>query len=133
MTDVDSRTRRFALIRLADVSGVSGTGHIADGCRFSDGSVVLRWRNACPSTSVWPDLASMITVHGHGGSTVVEWLDPANNAYAVPMMVPEIERWLNTAVKALATHRPVDGLCRVCGAAWPCVACQRAELALGSL
>jgi DNA invertase Pin-like site-specific DNA recombinase len=46
---------------------------------------------------------------------------------------PAMVRWCATAVRELARHRPVDGLCRVCGAAWPCPTCGRAELALGSL
>jgi hypothetical protein len=65
----------FELIRHADISGVSGTGTVAEGCVFTDGSVALRWRGRNPSTAVWPDLDSIIAVHGHSGSTVVRWLD----------------------------------------------------------
>ena len=48
--------RVFALIRDVDVSGVSGTGVVAEGVQFSDGTCVLRWTasTARPrSTPTW--------------------------------------------------------------------------------
>jgi hypothetical protein len=51
---------------------------------------------------------------------------------ATPVLTAEIEKWRSTAARELARHRPVDGLCRACGAVWPCATCQRAEFALGS-
>lgn len=68
--------RRFWLRRAVDVSGMSGTGIVAEGVQFSDGSVTLHWNGAYPSTVVWDDLDSMLEVHGHDGTTVVCWLDP---------------------------------------------------------
>jgi hypothetical protein len=50
----------FELVRYADISGVSGA---------------LRWLGQNPSTAVWPDLDSIVAVHGHCGATVVRWLD----------------------------------------------------------
>jgi hypothetical protein len=35
--------RLFSLVRDEDVSGISGTGPIAEGVEFTDGSVALRW------------------------------------------------------------------------------------------
>lgn len=35
-------SRRFTLVRHDDVTGVSGTGVVADGVRFPDGVVALR-------------------------------------------------------------------------------------------
>lgn len=70
--------RRFYLIRHTDPSGVSGTGIVAHGVEFGDGAVALRWVSTKPSTSVWDSLDDMISVHGHGGSTVVRWLDHAS-------------------------------------------------------
>jgi hypothetical protein len=54
---------------------VSGTGVVAEGCEFSDGSVALRWRGDNPATAVWPDLDSVLAVHGHQGSTEVRWIE----------------------------------------------------------
>lgn len=66
---------RFALIREFDLSGSSGTGHIADGVLFVDGSVALRWRGEHPSTAVWARIEDAVAVHGHGGFTKVRWID----------------------------------------------------------
>lgn len=67
--------RRFALVRDRDVTGVSGTGHVADGIAWRDGTVTVRWLGEHPSTVVWPSMASVRHVHGHGGATRVDWLD----------------------------------------------------------
>jgi hypothetical protein len=69
------KPQTFELVRYSDISGVSGTGVVAEGCVFTDGSVALRWHGANPSTAVWPDLDSILAVHGHDGATVVRWLD----------------------------------------------------------
>jgi hypothetical protein len=68
--------RTFELVRYHDLSGVSGTGVVAEGCVFTDGSVALRWRGNNPATAVWPDLDSVLAVHGHQGATEVRWLEP---------------------------------------------------------
>lgn len=67
--------KTFWLDRNEDISGVSGTGKIAEGVEFTDGgSVVLRWCAGGPSSiSVWASLEDMISVHGHGGATVIRW------------------------------------------------------------
>lgn len=67
--------RRFRLMRNADVSGVSGTGHVADGVLFGDGTTVIRWRSAHRSTAVYACLRDAIKVHGHGGATRVQFID----------------------------------------------------------
>lgn len=72
--------RRFELIRHTDISGVSGTGAVAEGIQFTDGSVALRWKGANPSTAAWDSLDGVIAVHGHSGATEVCWLDPGGDA-----------------------------------------------------
>lgn len=67
--------RRFRLHRELDLSGVSGIGDVAEGVEFSDGTVAVRWKGMWPSTTVWPSIASVIAVHGHDGTTQVQWLD----------------------------------------------------------
>ncbi|WP_020387692.1 hypothetical protein [Kribbella catacumbae] len=77
------RPRTFELVRYRDLSGVSGTGVVAEGCVFTDGSVALRWRGNNPATAVWPDVESVLAVHGHQGATEVRWLeDELSAAYA---------------------------------------------------
>lgn len=70
----------FVLWRDSDVTGVSGTGAIAEGCQFTNGTVVLVWkeqpaRAAHSSVAVWPDLESALGIHGHDGKTWVKWDD----------------------------------------------------------
>lgn len=67
--------RRFELHRAQDPSGVSGTGIVAEGVLFSDGTVAVRWHGQHPSTAVWASLADAEHVHGHGGLTRVVFLD----------------------------------------------------------
>lgn len=86
--------RTFELVRHADVSGVSGTGVVAEGCVFTDGSVALRWRGDNPATAVWPDLDSVLAVHGHHGATEVNWLDALDrSAFRAPNLptLPSVE------------------------------------------
>lgn len=73
------RPRTFELVRYRDLSGVSGTGVVAEGCVFTDGSVALRWRGNNPATAVWPDVESVLAVHGHQGATEVRWLEDAES------------------------------------------------------
>ena len=66
--------RTFELHRDEDETGISGTGVVAEGVQFSDGPVVLRWIvGEHRSTVVWPDIASVDAIHGHGGRTRIVW------------------------------------------------------------
>lgn len=65
----------FVLRRHHDVTGVSGTGIVADGVLFpaAGGSkAVVRWRGERGSTVVWDSLRHVQEIHGHDGATVVE-------------------------------------------------------------
>ncbi|OPC85030.1 hypothetical protein B4N89_13555 [Embleya scabrispora] len=68
--------RRFYLDRRVDVTGASGPGRVADGVLWPDGTVTVRWRGARPSTVNWSSIDDAITIHGHGGATVITWIDP---------------------------------------------------------
>jgi hypothetical protein len=76
--------RRFRLVRTVDATGVSGTGVVAEGVIFSDGWAVTHWLSRPPvnepTTQVWhnPGHEPIRKVHGHNGSTKIEWLDIAN-------------------------------------------------------
>ena len=61
--------RTFTMMRDEDVTGVSGTGPVAQGVEFDDGTVVIRWTADPCSTVIWPDLPSAEMVHGHDGRT----------------------------------------------------------------
>lgn len=81
--------RRFHLVRDTDVTGISGTGVVAEGVQFSDGTVVMRWLSAGtarpdvvrPTTVVHDDVESVVALHGHNGATRVEWIDPVSPVF----------------------------------------------------
>jgi hypothetical protein len=67
--------RRFLLIRIEDVSGVSGTGRVAEGVLFSTGKCVLSWVTEFRSVAVYDNIEELNAIHGHNGRTRVEWID----------------------------------------------------------
>ena len=67
--------KRFALNRLVDETGISGTGLVAEGVLFARGKVVLSWLTQHNSLGIYDSLAEMMAIHGHGGKTRIEWLD----------------------------------------------------------
>lgn len=77
-----SEHRRFILQRDVDVSGVSGTGVVAEGVEFSSGVVALTWLSDWPTSVVFHDrgMASVEAIHGHAGSTRIVYLDTASSA-----------------------------------------------------
>lgn len=74
--------RRFELVRDVDITGVSGTGVVAEGVAFTDGVVCLHWVGAWPSSIVHYDrgIEAVEHVHGHGGNTRIVWLDDDGDA-----------------------------------------------------
>jgi hypothetical protein len=73
-----SPTRRFELHRDRDVTGISGTGIVAEGVEFRDGTVVVRWLSsqmAKPTTVIHADIANVQALHSHGGATRIVWVD----------------------------------------------------------
>jgi len=69
--------RLFTLERDTDASGISGTGTVADGVLWPDGTVTIRWRGARPSTVNWGQIEDVQAVNGHGGATRVVFADEA--------------------------------------------------------
>ena len=61
----------FHLQRDKDVSGISGTGKVAEGIEFSDGTVVVHWLSHTSSTTVYENMKQVDTIHGHDGATRV--------------------------------------------------------------
>lgn len=61
----------FDLVRSEDVTGSSGTGIVAHGCIFDDGTVAMRWLTACRSTALYDSIEDVETIHGHNGATVI--------------------------------------------------------------
>ena len=78
--------RTFHFKRVEDESGTSGTGIVAEGVEFADGSVVVHWFNednpdvdtTSDGLSIKPGpdgIEDTLEVHGHGGKTQVVFHD----------------------------------------------------------
>lgn len=81
--------RFFSLHRMSDETGVSGTGVVAWGVQWPDGSVSMRWLGATPSFVNYEgadpnEIAGRYgkehaeRVHGHHGKTILNWRDNGN-------------------------------------------------------
>lgn len=67
--------RAFKLIRTEDVSGVSGTGEIAEGVEFENGQVALHWLSQYDTIGIYANLHNVEKIHGHDGRTKVTWIE----------------------------------------------------------
>jgi hypothetical protein len=67
--------RRFNLIRDQDLSGVSGTGIVAEGVEFEDGTCVMSWLTKYHTVGTYPNIKVLVAVHGHEGRTRITWID----------------------------------------------------------
>ena len=70
--------RAFKLVRDEDVSGVSGTGTVAEGGVVSGGRVVLAWLGRYQTMEELPNVAALEALHGHGGKTRIVYDDEAS-------------------------------------------------------
>ena len=68
MSPVDD-LRTFDVLRLGDVSGTSGTGVVARGCVFPDGTTVVQWQTRARSVVVYTSYVDALYIHGHGDQT----------------------------------------------------------------
>ncbi len=95
--------RTFQLHRDVDVTGISGTGVVAEGVIFDDGTAALRWRGEWPTSVVFHDRGAeaIERVHGHGGSTRLVWTSASEvpldlkavSSRATDCAQAEIEQW----------------------------------------
>lgn len=68
-------SKRLHLERDEDVSGVSGTGTVAYGILFPDGTVVLRWDTKVRSTVYYDSIHDVEIITGHNGKTRIVFDD----------------------------------------------------------
>jgi hypothetical protein len=71
--------RRFIVQRKVDLSGVSGTGTVAEGVQFHDGQCAVSWYGKLHILEVVKDLETWLAVHGHGGATTIQWVDQTSS------------------------------------------------------
>ena len=61
--------RTFKLTRTQDISGVSGTGVVAEGVEFTNGKVALTWYGKYASVAAYNSIEECTAIHGHEGKT----------------------------------------------------------------
>jgi hypothetical protein len=66
---------RFVLVRDEDLTGVSGSGVVAEGIVFTCGQVVIHWLRQPFSMGLYQSLEDVIFIHGHGGRTKLQFID----------------------------------------------------------
>ena len=71
-----SAMQPFWLKRTEDVSGVSGTGIVAEGIIFTSGKVILAWLSDHHTTEQADSIKEIEDLHGHGGRTVIVYALP---------------------------------------------------------
>ena len=69
------RMRRFVLDRKTDKTGVSGTGIVAEGIEFSDGTCVMNWLRHTRSTAIYANIKTLEDIHSHGGASEIRYID----------------------------------------------------------
>lgn len=55
--------RLFTIMREADATGISGTGRVLDGVIFHTGQVVVCWRSAFGSITIFENWDAFASVH----------------------------------------------------------------------
>lgn len=106
-----SLPRLFHLQRNTDVTGASGTGRVAEGCMWPDGSASVWWHGEAKSVVYWPRFAHAKRVHGHGGATEFVW--PAD-------LSDRLARIAGAHAKDIGEAGLTSGCCSECGYSWPC-------------
>lgn len=71
MNNTKSEMKTFTLNRKTDVSGISGSGVVCEGCIFSNGKVALNWLTEISSIVIHDSLENVRKIHGHNGDTEI--------------------------------------------------------------
>ena len=111
--------RFFELHRDIDETGISGTGIVAEGVEFHDGTAALRWKSEFKSTAVYASMADVEAIHGHNGQTKIVWVGQ-------PALDPDLDEawrkwqaWFadygNVAESNLQTNAPILELLELLG------------------
>ncbi|MFK4090026.1 hypothetical protein ACI2LF_38295 [Kribbella sp. NPDC020789] len=127
MNTMRRQARLFRLVRHADASGLRGTGTLAEGVEWSDGSVALRWRGPWASTSSWDRIEAVLAVHAADGRTLLHWWPPPEPLEQVGTRRSGSRQQARRADQPTAVvwlpAPGIDGQCARCGQVWPCLSC----------
>lgn len=73
--EFEVRMRRFLLNRTEDISGVSGSGIVAQGVQFDNEFCALTWLHELTSIAFYQNIEDLEKIHGHNGATKILWID----------------------------------------------------------
>lgn len=87
----------FALLRMEDETGSSGIGIVAFGVVWENGTINVQWRSdfddgANGSNTLWVDMPHLLKSAGHGGKTVVMFIETKFNLATDEDFTPETEK-----------------------------------------
>lgn len=91
----------FDLVRLKDATGVSGTGKVAEGVVFMDGTVAMRWLTEHRSTAIYESAREVVAIHGHGGLTVLRYHErnqDKDSRVCINCAHPIVDHWMDGAL-----------------------------------
>lgn len=117
--------RYFTLHRMEDETGVSGTGVVAWGVRWPDGSCSLRWLGKTPSFVNYEGVPTdaqiqrmgdehVKVVHGHHGKTVLIWAEngkcnaPKKEDVECAKPKPTMDEVIEVVEKAVTVKSSID-------------------------
>ena len=67
--------KNFELHRDQDVSGVSGTGKVAQGIEFDNGKCAMAWLTEFTSVAVYENIEHLKQIHLHNGATRLVFIE----------------------------------------------------------
>jgi len=95
---ISNQPMTFDLVRLEDATGISGTGKVAEGAVFMDGTTVMRWLTEHSSTTVYESAREVVAIHGHGGQTILKYHhDKTDEGVCLNCAHPVAEHWMDGA------------------------------------
>lgn len=77
-TEMRGVPRRFRLVRVQDATGISGVGVVAEGTHYTSGKATLSWITTWRSVAVYDSIEDVMSIHGHNGQTLIDWIDGGN-------------------------------------------------------
>lgn len=102
--------RRWVLVRLTDVTGVSGEGVVVWGIQFPDGAVAYRWNSPHATSSTADSIETVQRIHEHDGASRVVWLDGPDGARTWEWLSGDPARSLGLAEREIGirTHEQAE-------------------------
>lgn len=103
------------MVRHEDVTGISGTGVIAEGTQYESGKCTLAWLTEYKSIGVYDSMEELKAIHCHGGKTdvvfepVVSWhMETSPNLTLTSVNGIPYNYWSSTTSASNVLHNVVD-------------------------